>query len=254
MIEDRRLSLELLDGPSPLNVHPKEFVPPHGEEAPQYLFPPTRINPHLGDPRRGHRLVHRDDDKCMLIYTDGVSLDDEAEPLAGCSFVFKDNAQTAQNLGEHRGADTNYRNYCCFSLEKEGPTGELHTRDADRAKLRAIIGALQFRVWAAEGFKKVVIATDSAHLVQCITTRVHAWAQENWFTSRGEMVKDYDLWMLLIEGLENALHPDADEEKLEVEFWHIPAVWNREAWSLAKFAAEENEVQTVFTPIIGLNV
>ncbi|KAJ5738764.1 hypothetical protein N7493_001919 [Penicillium malachiteum] len=253
MIQERRVSLELLDGPSPLNVHPKKFVPPHEEEAPQYLFPATLINPHLGDPHRRHRFIHRDDDKCMLIYTDGVSLDDEAVPLAGCSFVFKDNAQTAQNLGEYGSTDPDYRNYCCFALEKEGPTGEIkHTRDADRAKLRAIIGALQFKTWATEGFKKVIIATDSPYLVECITTRVHAWAQEDWFTSGGDLVKDYDLWILLTTGLEKARLPE--KGGLEVEFWHIPAVWNREARSLARFAAEDNQVQTKFTPLVGLNV
>ncbi|KAJ5725475.1 ribonuclease H-like domain-containing protein [Penicillium malachiteum] len=245
-------SPELLDGPSGLNIHPKAFVPPNEEETPETLFPPTTI-PHASVTHKVNRLINRDDDKCMLIYTDGVYLDIEDEgPLFGCSIVYKGDARSARALGETNFIDNDYRNYSCFALEMRGPSGEDHTPTTQRAKLRAVIAALQFRNWDSDGFNKLVIATDSEYIVEGITTRVHAWAHQNWVTRDGFLVCHYDLWKCLVEELENARNrPNGG---LNVEFWHISPSWNTEANGHADFAARFDEVPSIFAPIIGARV
>lgn len=46
-------------------------------------------------------------------------------------------------------------------LELEGPFGDSHQQTSIRAELRAVIAALSSRVWRGEGFKTIVVATDS---------------------------------------------------------------------------------------------
>ncbi|KAJ6032066.1 ribonuclease H-like protein [Penicillium herquei] len=242
-------SPELLDGPTPLDFHPKEFVPPNEDDTPEYLFPGTII-PLLAATRKVHRFINRDDDKCILIYTDGVRVDNQGQdPRFGCSFVYKDDARVARALGETNFIDADYRNYVSFALEKAGPLGEVHVPSEPRAKLRAVIAALQFRDWSSEGFNKLVIATDSDYVVEGITTRVHAWAQQDWVTSDGYLVDSYDLWDCLLQEIELACNQNTGG--LEVEFWHMPAFRNTEANRRAKSAADEKEPRDKFTPITG---
>ena len=80
----------------------------------------------------------------------------------------------------------------------------VHT--SNRAELRAVIAALQFRDWSTDcsgGWKSVMIATDSEDVVFGITERIKRWEVENWKTFDQSLrlrvdVKNQDLWKLLL--------------------------------------------------------
>lgn len=134
----------------------------------------------------------------------------------------------------HRYNEENYPNYLRFRLEAEGPTGERYPQTSNRAELRAVIAALRFRFWFDEGFNKVVIATDSAYVVEGITKWISTWLRNNWRTSVGADVKNKDLWQLLLWEMERY-----DVRNTKIQFWRIPRELNSEADYHAKEGAME---------------
>ena len=133
-------------------VIPEKFIPPNKTDTPQLLFPPAQYRRQAIPPV--HRFIHRSNPTQVLIYTGGTCLVSEREdPSGGCAFVFK--FSTSMEIYGH----------VAFRLENEGPTGQQHQQTSNRAELRAVIGALRFRSWTGEGFKTVVIATDSEYVV-----------------------------------------------------------------------------------------
>jgi ribonuclease HI len=95
-----------------------------------------------------------------------------------------------------------------------------------------VIAALQYRVWYGEGWKKLVIATDSEYVVKGATEWVRTWGRNGWVTSIGAAVKNRDLWEeLLGEVIGNK------QRGMEICFWRIPRAWNAEADRAAKAAA-----------------
>lgn len=150
----------------------------------------------------------------MLIYTDGACLGNgQANPKAGCGVVFR------EELPGRRG-------HLAVPLERQGPTGHPRPQTSNRAELRAVLAALQFRSWPCEGWTKVVIATDSAYVVE-----------------NGKSVKNKDLWKCLLGWCEDAAMFPA---RTKLEFWWIPREWNTEADGWAKFAADKDARSTTF--------
>jgi ribonuclease HI len=110
-------------------VLPTVFVLPPSA-TPQSLFS-------VGIGRNAHppviRFIRVDDQKSLLIYTDGACLGNgQVEPRAGWAFVFGP-------LEPNTTASVNER------LEYQGPMGDFADPTSNRAELRAIIGALRFR-------------------------------------------------------------------------------------------------------------
>ena len=62
-------------------------------------------------------------------------------------------------------------------LEKKGPFGDNSIQTSNRAELRAVIAALQFRYWPGEGFYTFVVATDSEYVVEGSTKWAKTWAK-----------------------------------------------------------------------------
>ncbi|CAK1364511.1 unnamed protein product [Cercospora beticola] len=105
-----------------------------------------------------YRFVRRDNDREMLIYVDGSCLDQNSKEdvktrRAGCGWVFKPVSSSAGVREE------------AMRLELEGPSGQEYVPTNNRAELRAVIGALQYREWNGEGWRNVVIALDSEYVV-----------------------------------------------------------------------------------------
>jgi ribonuclease HI len=200
---------------------PTRFFPPNHDDPPQTFFPPST---RAGVGPRVQRYVDRTNSNQFLIYTDGSCLDNGmASGRAGCSFIFRPSAQTPQD-----------RNCVRFPLEREGPTGELHPQTNNRAELRAVIAALQYRNWPQDGFDSLVIATDSEYLVMGITCWVSRWLRNGWRSNAGALIMNRDLWELLLDLLEWW-----DENSLRVQFWGIPRAWNTDADYHARLAADE---------------
>ncbi|KAF6824647.1 RNase H domain protein [Colletotrichum plurivorum] len=202
--------------------------------SPQELFPrrrTTRATPSV------ERFVHRHDASEFLIYTDGACFDNgAAHARGGCSFVFKPADARNENGGY------------AFRLEERGLDGETYRHTSNRAELRAVIAALRYRRWRDEGFKKLVIATDSTYVVNGATTWVRDWIRRGWRLALTEApVKNRDLWEGLMLDIEK-LH----DEGLEVRFWRIPRRWNHDADRAAKGAAAVLDATDNFTDHFGI--
>ncbi|KAI8293063.1 Ribonuclease H [Colletotrichum sp. SAR11_240] len=213
------------------NVIPTVFEPDNDALSPVEHFPPGGSTmPHMV------RFVNRYDKSEALIYTDGACLDNgAAKARGGCAFVFKPTYSEKQS------------GVVSLRLEDRGPDGEIYQHTSNRAELRAVIAALRFREWYDdEGFKSVVIATDSTYVVNGATNWVRAWMRKDWHLSTGGRVKNRDLWETLLLRVEQ-LHVAGTR----VRFWRIPRQWNGEADRAAKNAAANLPVSENFRNIIG---
>ena len=210
-------------------VIPGKFTPPTQLDTPGLLFPTST-------PRK--RFIHRTDPSQCLVYCDGAcSGNGSQDAKGGCAFVF-------QPSSDLRDSDN-----VSFALEQRGPTDELCPHTSNRAELRAVIGALRFRSWASEGFKTIVIATDSEYVVNGATKWVKSWLRKGWRTSQGQPVKNKDLWQVLLGEAERR-----SEDGLDIKFWYIPRRFNGEADRLAKDAAENSQSGPIFEDLLGVLV
>ncbi|KAK1640140.1 ribonuclease H-like domain-containing protein [Colletotrichum phormii] len=185
---------------------------------PKDLFPPT-ISMMASPP--AFRFINRYNTTEALIYTDGSCLDNgDAEARGGYAFYFK----------PVRGSDKS--GLVAMKLEDKGLDGLTYRHTSNRAELRAALAALRYKSWWSEGLKSLVIATDSSYVVNSATDWARSWISKGWRTSRGEGVKNRDLWEALLLAVE-MLH----DHGVNVHFWHIPRKFNNEADRAAKDAA-----------------
>ncbi|KAJ4403729.1 hypothetical protein N0V82_010612 [Gnomoniopsis sp. IMI 355080] len=207
-------------------VFPTVFTPPRTQARPAELFTPS-LNRCSS---RALRFINATNKHQALIYTDGACLNNgQPNPRAGWAFVF-----SPSSLASGR-------------LENQGPFGgPSQPQTSNRAELRAVIAALRFRHWTAEGFQSVVIATDSEYVVNGATTWARGWVKNGWRTAAGAAVKNRDLWEMLLGEVERW-----DEEGLEVVFWRIGRQLNEVADAAAKKAAEEKADEERFMDLMG---
>jgi len=202
------------------------FSPSKSTDTPQTLF------------AQGHRFICRSNQKHILIYTDGACLNNgQPSATAGCAFVFRPSSSAASINGT-----------VSFRLETQGPSGAVYPQTSNRAELRAVIAALQFRCWYGEGWTQLVIATDSEYVVSGATEWVQSWVRNGWLTSKNTPVKNRDLWELLLQEVQRS------ERSLRVVFWRIPREWNQVADRGAKEAAAERDGPKEYCKIHGFLV
>ncbi|KAL9087243.1 MAG: hypothetical protein Q9165_006737 [Trypethelium subeluteriae] len=212
------------------------FTPPSATDTPETLFT-ARIPEVATIP--APRLIRISNPREFLIYTDGSCIRNGAENAAGgCAFVFRPETSVSM-IPRHcasgydiRSMNLHTRGDCKFRLETHGPNGEAVEQTSNRAELRAVIGALQFRFWTGEGFQRLVIATDSSYVVGGCTEWVKKWQQNGWNTAAGKPVKNRDLWEEIIKEMDRW-----SERGMEVQFWLLPRSLNSVADELAKEAA-----------------
>lgn len=139
-------------------VLPTEFKPPPSE-TPQSLFPvgiSRQAIPHATP------FIHRDDPENILIYISEASLTNgQEDPQGGWTYVFRLLAPNIHSSVSGR-------------LEHKGPMEDIHWQTNDRADLRAVIGALRFRHWRGERFTRLVLGTNSEHVVKGGTERARS--------------------------------------------------------------------------------
>ncbi|PPJ54374.1 hypothetical protein CBER1_07774 [Cercospora berteroae] len=177
--------------------------------------------------KTAYRFVRRNNDREMLIYLDGSCLGQNTKEnvktgQAGCGWVFKPVSASASVREE------------AIRLELEGPSGQQYLPTSNRAEIRAAMGALQYREWNGEGWRRVVIASDSEYMVLGITTRIEQWVANDWRLTDGEPVKNRDLWQALLDEV-NLLA----SKGTEVLFWKIGREDNKEADKVAKHGARK---------------
>ncbi|KAK5653793.1 hypothetical protein OQA88_7951 [Cercophora sp. LCS_1] len=189
------------------------------------------------------RFVNRFDSREILLVVDGSCLNNgrhanrHEPPRAGCSFTFKDGPTSDfetpappvtypyLNRQEVTGS-------IAFRMEEEGPFGHCMEHTSNRAKLRAVIAALQFRPWDAEGWRRVVILTDLEYIVHGATTWLPHWVRRNWRARRGGRYSNRDLW----EELQNRID-ELHERGCEVSFWLVRRGHEEESLYIAKAKA-----------------
>ncbi|RYP59199.1 hypothetical protein DL770_010250 [Monosporascus sp. CRB-9-2] len=209
---------------------PKEFDPTlfthsRGQCAPQELFPEMQctfrafpgFTPFRFNLRRERPVGPRTPIAMQLIYTDGAcSNNGRAGARAGVGF-----ASCCPGRGNTKGVVS-------FPLERQGPDGRPRQPTSNRAELRAVIGALEWRNWYREGWEALVIATDSAYVAHGAATWISTWVEMEWRKADGSEVANKDLWKrLLFLFRQYAIHG------CEIMVWRIP----RELNTLADEAA-----------------
>jgi ribonuclease HI len=103
-----------------------------------------------------------------LLYRRGFLNNSHCNPRAGCAFVYRPSPYTENGTLTHVGTIS-------FPFEDRGPFGEVYEHTSNRAELRAVIAALQFRDWSTDcnrSWRSVVIATDSEYIAVNATESV----------------------------------------------------------------------------------
>ncbi|KZZ95149.1 Ribonuclease H-like protein [Ascosphaera apis ARSEF 7405] len=198
----------------------------HSSDTPESLFPSS-----LSKVDTQSRFRHRDDISKCLIYTHSACAHNgRFNAHAACSFVFS--------------PDRN-RGTVSFPLERRGPSGERHRITNNRASLRAVIGALQYKEWNKDSIETIVIGSSSSYVVWGATQWVRTWTQNGWKTSEGNDVLNQDLWMCLLKEFEHWSNIG-----VAVEFLLVPeksgGVMHQRAKIAACATAAEGEVPDDF--------
>ncbi|KAJ9151752.1 hypothetical protein NKR23_g2940 [Pleurostoma richardsiae] len=216
------------------------FTHASGDHPPDHFFAPRYIaTANVPMERFCIRRRHVPDVcglKTMAIFTDGACLSNgstAATPRGGCAFVFKPGPAGTVS----------------FALENRGPDGVDYAHTNNRAELRAVIGALSFRVWWGEGWEHLVVITDSEYVANYATGWMRTWAERGWHTAAGRPVKNRDLWEKLSERMGLLA-----QSGCEVSFWTVPRRFNTLADRAAKDAAENAGEQQQYLETFGVIV
>ena len=211
----RRLNRRALIRPASL------FVPQHPGETPDHHFPLQTVFTRTGQPR----FVNRYNSREILVVVDGSCLYNgsrEYMPQGGCSFKYKgaggSGSAFSNSLLSFQGGQHDANGTVGFRLEDRGPGGEPSDSTSNRAKLRAVIAALEFREWHEEGWRRVVVATDLQYVAFGATRWLPSWVRRRWKT-RGsrKKVANRDLWEEL-----NGIMESLRTRGTEVSFWLMP--------------------------------
>ncbi|KAF6833714.1 RNase H domain protein [Colletotrichum musicola] len=168
----------------------------------------------------GNRYVSKENPFKILIFVDGACSSNGTQQAAGgCSFVCE------------KGHSAKFR------LEDRGPDNKLYRPTSNRAELRATLAASDACPWYKDGFKSIVMATDSTYVAKGATEWSRAWIENGW-RGRAGQVKNRDLWEALLHRIE-----EFHSRGLFVSFWWIPRKWNTVADRAAKQATEEDAIE-----------
>ncbi len=194
------------------------------------------------------RFVNCYDSREIMVVVNGSCLGNgqpaaAGTPSGGCSFVYKQGhlpampflrgAGLALGEGEECDGDGNDgdddddaiafrlegcdRGCVAFGLEERGPDEtNAQKQTPNRAKLRAVIAALQFRDWHKEGWRKVVVLTDLEYVALGATTWLPMWVRRRWRNGRKAPIANRDLWEELQGRVEELRRGGC-----EVAFWLV---------------------------------
>ncbi|TFK38675.1 ribonuclease H-like domain-containing protein [Crucibulum laeve] len=201
----------------------REFPAPRDQD-PLTLFKPM-INA-CTIPELRYIRIDRDGKPSVLLFTDGAALDNGRETVrAGCGVVI-----------------VPFSDGLSFPLERVND----EPLTSNRGELRAAVEALRLRVWTGEGFKKIVIGTDSEYMVKGVNEWYLKWQRNGWKTNNGKRVKNKDLWEMLIIEIEKW-----EKFGVPVQFYLMKRRFNK-ADVAAKKAALLKDVPTTFCQAIYL--
>lgn len=219
--------------------------------APEQHFPLQTIRTRTQYPR----YVNRFNSKEIMLVVDGSCVnngagvgrnppaDEENAPKGGLSFIYNSSVGGAGTTMPYLTADNmntggallgdltipmpDITGKIALPLEQKGPCGDIHRHTSNRAKLRAVIAALDFRPWYGEGWQSVVVVTDLEYVVLGATRWLPAWVRRRWRLAPrrdgrgrlrlGRKLANRDLWEELQSRVE-----DLRANGTEVAFWLVP--------------------------------
>lgn len=139
------------------------------------------------------------------------------------------NARAACGVFGNIGSELNN----AFVLSESQPTSQ-------RAELHAAISALRsvrnlYKNYDPAGlYEEIIIKTDSAHLVNSMTSHINAWRSNGYMTAQNTPVVN----RALFRTLDNLVFTLRDEAGVQIRFWHVRRERNRPADNLANAALD----------------
>lgn len=258
--------------------------------SPEEHFPAQTM--HRGMPHPPRYVNRWKNQEVMLVTNGSCAFPDAAEgpakapkceSSAGASFIYKpspsdakvpspttmpfqaiNQAQRIDGVGHLPVPDSAHK--IGLRLEAQGPGGDVQEQTSNRAKLRAVIAALEFRPWHVEGWQRVVVVTDLEYIALGATRWISVWAKRRWRSAPiwnddgtmrlGKKIVNRDLWEALQSRVDTLR-----EYGTEVSFWLVPASMNspllREAKAAAHEAARSKPDMVVveeFTKLVGIGM
>jgi ribonuclease HI len=204
--------------------------------APRTIFAHSATN-------HPHRMIRRDNPKKeILIYTSGqfIGKKKRKPARAGCAVIFESETQVGRPWSVK------------FPLEQRGPRGFQNDMDQRTAELRALVAALELRLWSTEGWEKVIIATSSIYAHRGITQNVGHWESKGWL--RGVLngdkhLKNFDLWARAIDLVNEHAYRGC-----EVQFWLIRPEEANDAESAARLAASAGPAPQAYQSMSNIRI
>lgn len=220
--------------------------------APEQHFPLQTIRTRTQYPR----YVNRFNSKEIMLVVDGSCVNngagagrnpptggEENAPRGGLSFMYNSSAGGGGPTMPYLAADDaniggaplggltipipDITGKIALPLEQKGPCGDVHRHTSNRAKLRAVVAALDFRPWYGEGWQSVVVVTDLEYVALGATRWLPAWVARRWRLAPrrdgrgrlriGRKLANRDLWEELQSRVE-----DLRANGTEVAFWLVP--------------------------------
>ncbi|KAK4665654.1 hypothetical protein QC763_0064720 [Podospora pseudopauciseta] len=240
------------------------FHPEDPSLTPEEHFPLQTVR--APDHRVHPRFVNRFNSREFLLVIDascinnGRHADKSSPPIGSSSFKPKNspgtpNAAVMLPLSEeYNGPITGT---IAFRLEEE-PQGDVMDHSSNRAKLRAVIAALQFRSWHGEGWRRVVVLTDLEYIVKGATEWLPRWVGRQWRKSKvgrsGRKYANRNLWEELQHRIE-----ELGGEGCEVSFWLVrDGELIRQTKAAARLAAWEGKKEGLpverYTRLFGIMI
>lgn len=177
-------------------------------------------------------MVRRNSDNDeILIYASGQYDKKSVGKQAGCAVVFEIDGSLPRS------------NPTAFPVERQGPRGRKMKRpNKVTAALRAVVAALELKIWSSEGWKQVTIATDCYPVYEGLTQLIVGWGAKGLLKETSpSRLDNRDLWshaLILIN--EQSYHGCG------VKIWHIKAEQNTRAANMALAAASSAPVPATY--------
>ena len=179
------------------------------------------------------RMVNYSNPDNILVYTSGqIVTMSSKHKRAGCAVVFQTEGLSNMNKS------------ITFSLEKRGPKDKNQHRIEITAALRAVVAALEFKLWGSEGWSQVTIATDNKLLFEGITHHIAKWVTKRWLEEGSKhRPPSRELWCRAL----NLINVQA-YYGCEVKFWLVTAEQNKETADMARTIAPSDSVSATYRP------
>lgn len=165
------------------------------------------------------------DEGTLIVYTDGAcSSNGQADAQAGIAGYFGPNSR--YNLDEA---------LCPHCKPQTSQFAELFAIGETLHQVHnTVLNDLEDDASERREVEDVVVVTDSAYAVGCLSEWITKWRTNGFKNCKGNPVEHGDL----IQDLDDLLNHLSENHGVSVRFWQVPREWNRVADRMAKRAVK----------------